>query len=400
MATQTAEQSVKDILKFQIKNNIKQYSMFIALIGIWLIFHFLTNGIFISPRNMSNLLLQTSYIAVLAVGMVLVIVAGHIDLSVGSIAGFVGAIAAILQVNFGWNTIFAVAAALLVGLLIGVWQGYWIAYREIPAFIVTLSGMTVFRGALIAVTQGATIAPLDESFRMIGSGYLPRIFPQTEAMGFHDTTIIVAILFVLAFIFMILRSRKSRIKYGFQVLPMSLEIAKLVLGSIGIMVFFSIMILYRGIPYSILIVTALVIGYTFLANNTVFGRHVYAMGGNKEAAKLSGINTKLRNLWIFISMGFLCSVSGIIFTARLNAAASSAGTLFELDTIAAAIIGGTSTLGGEGTVFGAIIGALLMASINNGMSLMNISSDWQMIFRGLILLLAVWFDISSRRKSS
>ena len=397
MSIETPKPSLSRVLKDQVSHNLKQYSMFLALIGIWIIFNVLTGGIFLSARNLSNLFVQTSYIAVLAVGMVLVIVAGHIDLSVGSIAGFTGAVAAILQVQNGWGTIPAIGAALAVGVLIGLFQGYWIAYRNIPAFIVTLAGMVAFRGALIAITQGQTIAPLQDDFAALGSGYLPKIF---EASGFNDTTVILGLVVIAIFVILDLRSRANQIRYGFTVVPLSAQLLKILLISTIVALFFGVLATYRGIPYSIVLVFALVIFYTFLTKNTVFGRQVYALGGNKEAARLSGINIRKRNLWIFISMGFLSALSGIVFTARLNAAASSAGNLFELDTIAAAIIGGTSTMGGSGTVVGAIVGALLMASLNNGMSLMNIDAAWQMIFRGGILLLAVWFDIASRKKGN
>jgi D-xylose transport system permease protein len=397
MSSLKQESSIGEILSTQINNNMRQYAMFIALLGVWILFGILTNGIFFTPRNMSTLLLQTSYIAVLAVGMVLVIVAGHIDLSVGSIAGFIGAIAAISQVSWGFNTLASVALALVMGVIVGLWQGYWIAYQRIPAFIVTLAGMTIFRGLLILVTGGATIVPKDPSFRLIGQGFLPKLFLPDAP--FHDFTLIIAILAVLVFLFFSWRKRESRKKYGFTILPTSLEIAKNAGISVIILLFFSIMIFYKGLPFSILIIIGLVLFYSFLSNNTVFGRHVYAIGGNKEAARLSGINIKQRTLMIFVSMGVLSALSGIVVTARLNAAQAAAGNLFELDTIAAAIIGGTSTLGGEGTVFGAIIGALLMSSVNNGMGLLNLDSATQMIFRGLILLLAVWFDIKSRKKA-
>jgi len=393
-------ESIREVLQLQLRNNFKQYAMFIALLGIWLLFTILTGGIFVEPRNLTNLFLQASHIAILAVGMVLVIVAGHIDLSVGSLMGFIGAIAAILQVNYGWDTPMAVLAALVVGALVGLWQGYWIAYRGIPAFIVTLAGMTMFRGALIAVTGGATIAPLRDSFRALGQDFLPRFFTAGTRNGFHVTSALVAIVFIIGYLLMDVRRRRASMRYGFRVLPRGLFILKLAGASAGIALFFSIMIFYRGVPYSILLIILLVLLYTFLTNNTVFGRHVYAIGGNREAARLSGINIRQRTMMIFVSMGLLSALSGVVFTARLNAAAASAGNLVELDTIAAAIIGGASTLGGEGTVFGAIIGAILMASVNNGMSLMNLSADWQMMFRGLILLLAVWFDISSRQRSA
>lgn len=388
------------ILKDQLQHNIRQYSMFIALIAIGLIFTVLTDGIFLSPRNLSNLMLQTSFIAVLAVGMVLVIVAGHIDLSVGSIVGFTGAFAAVLQVQLGFSTLTVVILTLILGAIIGVWQGFWIAYRGVPAFIVTLAGMLTFRGALIALTGGQTISPLEPAFRAIGQGYLPRLFLNTDAIaGFHDFSFLIAIVAIIGYLAMELRNRSRRTSYGFANLPMPLFVSKLILVSTMLWLFFSIMVNYRGIPYSIMIVLALVLMFGFLTNNTTFGRHVYAIGGNREAALLSGINIKLKTLWIFVIMGILSALSGLVFTARLNSATASAGNLFELDTIAAVIIGGTSTYGGEGTVFGAIIGALVMASLNNGMSLMNISSEYQMIVKGLILLLAVWFDIASRKRS-
>jgi D-xylose transport system permease protein len=393
------EQSLGEILRFQLKNNIRQYAMFFVLIGIWLILTIATGGVFIQGRNLTNLLLQSSFIAVLAVGMVLVIVAGHIDLSVGSIAGFIGAVAAILNVYLGWNTIFVVVVALALGIVIGLWQGYWIAYQGIPAFIVTLAGMTIFRGLLLAVGRGETIAPISESFAALGGGYLPRLFINVgERNGFHDLTAILVVLLIIAFIVMQLRTRQKRVEYGFSVLPINVEILKIVGGSLLIGVFFIPLMTYRGIPYSILILMSLVLFYTFLTNNTVFGRHVYALGGNKEAARLSGINIRRKTLMIFVSMGFLSAVSGLIFTARLKSATASAGNLFELDTIAATIIGGTSTLGGEGTVFGAIVGALLMSSITNGMQILDVPSEWQMVVRGLVLLLAVWYDVSMRKK--
>lgn len=399
METVKKEEGLFSILRLQLKNNFRQYAMFFVLIGIWIILEIATGGVFMKPRNLTNLLLQTSFIAVLAIGMVLVIVAGHIDLSVGSIAGFIGAVAAILNVYAGWNTLFVVIVALLLGLVIGLWQGYWIAYQGIPAFIVTLAGMTIFRGLLLVVGKGETIAPISDSFAALGGGYLPRLFINVgERNGFHDLTAIIGALIIIAFIYMQIRNRNKRLQYGFSVMPAKFEFTKIVFGSLLIGIAVYPLMVYRGIPYSIFILGILVMVYNFLANNTVFGRHVYAMGGNKEAARLSGINIKRKTLMIFVSMGLLSAVSGLIFTARLKSATASAGNLFELDTIAATIIGGTSTLGGEGTIFGAIIGALLMSSITNGMQLMDITSEWQMVVRGLVLLFAVWYDVSMRKK--
>ena len=401
MTHQKTGQSSLHMLQDQLQNNIRQYAMFIALISIGVIFTVLTNGVFMSPRNLSNLLLQTSFIAILAVGMVLVIVGGHIDLSVGSIVGFTGAFAAVLQVNYGVNTVTVVILTLVLGAVIGVWQGFWIAYRAVPAFIVTLAGMLIFRGALIALTGGQTIAPLAPSFRAIGQGYIPRLFINVDAVsGFHDLSFLIAIVAIAAYVFLEIRVRTRRKRFEFTNLPMPLFIAKIVIVAFMMWFVFSTMVNYRGIPYSIMILMALVLLFVYITHKTTFGRHVYAIGGNREAALLSGINIKLKTFWIFVIMGGLSALSGLVFTARLNAATAGAGNLFELDTIAAVFIGGTSMRGGEGTVVGAIVGALVMASLNNGMGLMNVSSEYQLIVKGLILVLAVWFDISSRSSSS
>lgn len=380
-------------IKTAVKNNIRQYTMIIALISIMIIFTILTGGTFMTSRNLSNLFIQTSYIAILASGIVWVIVAGHIDLSIGSVVGFTGAIAAILQVNFNLPTIFAIFITLLVGVLIGLWQGYWVAYRNVPAFIVTLAGMMVFKGALLGVTNGATIAPLNDSFKAIGNGYIPNI----GNTGIHLTTLLIGIVAIVIYNFVEIKKRNERVKYQFEVLSMSLQIVKMGAVSIAIAIFFSIMVMYKGMPWSIVIVIIVALIYSFITYKTPFGRHVYAIGGNTEAAKLSGINIKQRNLLIFVSMGVLGALGGVIYAARLNAASAQAGNGLELEVIASAIIGGTSTLGGEGTIIGAIIGALVMATLNNGMSLMDVQPTWQYIVKGMILLLAVWVDISTRK---
>lgn len=393
----STEKRASEILKFSIKNNMRQYTMFIALIGIMLIFTFLTEGTFISSRNLSNLFSQTSHIAILAAGVVLVIVAGHIDLSIGSVVGFTGAIAAIMQVKFGLGTLPAIIITLGVGALIGAWQGYWVAYRDVPAFIVTLAGMLIFRGALIGITNGATIAPMNDSFKAIGQEYLFNIMPNAS---FHVTTLIFGAASILIYILFEIKKRNERVRYDFDVLPMSLQLIKMILVSIAIGSFFMILVMYKGIPYSIILVLVIALIFTYVTNKTPFGRYVYAIGGNKEAAKLSGINIRKVNMMIFVLMGILSSIGGIVFTARLNAASAQAGNGMELEVIAAAIIGGTSTLGGEGTIVGAIIGALVMATLNNGMSLMNVGPTWQYIIKGLILLIAVWVDISSRKSKA
>ncbi|APJ03239.1 sugar ABC transporter permease [Silvanigrella aquatica] len=414
------------------KKNLRQYTMVIALLVIWLTFTYLTGSLFLSPRNLSNLFLQSATIGVLAIGMTMVLVAGHLDLSVGSVAGFIGAAAAILQVNYNWPTIPTVLAALAIGAVVGIWHGFWVAHQKIPAFIVTLASMIAFRGAILGITDGRTIGPMDDSFKSIGQGYIPSLLftPATQldnlgqvvknsfgdpVTGYkflfnskfyegdippvNDMSLFVAALCIGIFLYTQVKQRKSRMTYGFEVLPLSLEILRLTFFSVIIAAFFSIMAFYMGIPYAVLIVFVLGVIFSIVTSNTVFGRHLYAMGGNLEAAKLSGINIKKRTMGVFILMGSLAGVAGIILTARLNAATTSAGQNLELDAISAAIIGGTSTMGGVGTIFGAIIGALVMASLDNGMSLMNLDVTWQYIVKGSILLLAVWVDISSRKKS-
>ncbi|GMQ58577.1 sugar ABC transporter permease [Vallitalea sediminicola] len=333
-------------------------------------------------------------------GVVLVIVAGHIDLSIGSVVGFLGAIAATLQVNLHFGTFLTIVLTLVVGLIIGLWQGYWVAYRNVPAFIVTLAGMMIFKGALLGVTNGATIAPLDDSFKALGQGYVPNISSlNIGSVSINMTTVIIGIIAIIIYNALELKKRGERKRYDFEILPKNLQMVKMIVVSIAIAIFFGIMASYKGVPYSIVLVLIVGILYTFITKNTTFGRHVYAIGGNKEASRLSGINIKQRNLLIFASMGILSALGAIIFTARLNAASASAGAGLELEVIASAIIGGTSTMGGEGTIVGAIIGALVMATLNNGMSLMNVGPTWQYIVKGLILLLAVWVDISTKKKN-
>jgi len=376
------------IAKKSINIDIKAYTMIVALLAIWIIFTILTKGSFLTPRNLSMLTRQVSITSILAVGMVLVIVAGHIDLSVGSLAGFTGAVAAISQIWWHWGAVPSIILTLLVGLLIGSWQGFWIAYRGVPAFIVTLSSMLVFRGGILLITKGITISPLKAGFKIIGQGYIPSMW-----------SLVLGIAAAIIFLYMEIKSRNSRVKYGLAVTSWGLEALK-ILGVITLIaVFTAIMIMYEGIPIPVIIVIFLVVIITFIAQNTTFGRYVYAIGGNREAAALSGINIKRTNMTIFLIMGLLSALAGIVLASRLDAATTSAGNSFELDAIASAIIGGTSTLGGEGTIPGAIIGALVMASIDNGMSLLNIDYSILTIVKGLVLVLAVWVDIATKKRA-
>lgn len=391
----------KTQIKVLIKNNIRQYTMFIALIGIMLIFTMLEPK-FLTPRNISTLFLQTGYIAILTCGIVLIIVAGHIDLSVGAVVGLTGAIAARFMETLGLNMWVAIVLTLLVGLAIGLWQGAWVAYANVPAFIVTLAGMLIFNGLLLLVTKGGITINFSKQFKLIGQGYLPTLFVENNVKDMipHDTTFIIMCVALVLFVIFEFRKRAERKKYNFDILSPKMFALKLVAVSILIVAVLGVMALYKGMPYSILIVIVIAGLYTFLTNNTAFGRHVYAIGGNKEAAKLSGINIKRRTLMMFASMGILGAAGGMVYGARVGSASSSAGAGMELDVIASAIIGGTSTMGGEGTIIGAVIGALVMGTLENGLLLLGVSTEARMIIKGLVLLIAVFVDIKTRKNKA
>ncbi|MGI8384333.1 multiple monosaccharide ABC transporter permease [Robertmurraya sp. P23] len=384
-------------LAIMAKKNMRQYSMIIALIFIMLLFQILTDGILLKPLNITNLILQNSYILVLAIGMVLVIITGHIDLSVGSIAAFVGAISGILIVQYNMSTFMAIIISLLIGGIIGAWQGFWIAYMKIPAFIVTLAGMLLFRGLTMVVLKGQSISPFPKAYQGMSSGFISDLF---RGGSIHLLTIVIGILLSIILIFSELRNRKVQLKYNFEVPRTSVFVAKLVV-MIGIINVFSyVLSTYNGIPNILITLAILVLLYTYVMRKTVVGRHIYAIGGNEKAALLSGVKTKKVTFWVFVNMGVLSALSGLIFAARLNAATPKAGNLFELDAIAACFIGGASAYGGIGTVPGAIIGGLVMGVMNNGMSLIGLGIDWQQAIKGLVLLAAVAFDIYNKNKSS
>ena len=343
------------------------------------------------------MILQNSYILVLAIGMLLVIITGNVDLSVGSVVAFVGAISAILMVNMKVNFFVAMIISLLIGALIGAWQGFWIAYVKIPAFIVTLAGMLIFRGLTMVVLKGTSIAPFPEAFTKISSGFIPDLF---GGQGIHITTIIIGIILSVIIVILELNNRKTQLKYNFEVPPKGFMIAKLV-GIIAVILYFSFVFAsYKGLPNILILLTVLIIIYAFITNKTVPGRHIYAVGGNEKAAKLSGVKSAKVLFWVFVNMGMLSALSGLIFAARLNAATPKAGNGFELDAIAACYIGGASSTGGIGTVVGAMVGGLVMGVMNNGMSIMGLGIDWQQAIKGLVLLIAVAFDLFTKSKSS
>jgi D-xylose transport system permease protein len=381
-----------------VKNNIRQYTMVIALLAIWGIFTALTGGDFLTARNLSTLYLQTGVVAILAIGMTMIIVAGHIDLSVGAVVGFTGAFAAWLNVNAGLPVVPTVLLTLGAGAVIGLWHGFWVAYRKVPAFIVTLSSMLILRGAVMQVTGGGTIGNLAPGFKAIGQEYLPRLFPNVTVI--HDLTLGFIVLAILAFLLLESRNWRTKKRYGFPVLPPAIEAARLMFFAAVIALFASPMLFYQGIPNIVLITLVLALGFQFLAENTVFGRQIYAIGGNPEAARLSGVNIRQRTLVLFVIMGLIGAAGGIAFTARLNGASTNAGQGMELDVIAAVVVGGTSLLGGEGFIVGSLVGALVMASIDNGLGFFgNLDARWQYMIKGLILLLAVWADMATRKKS-
>lgn len=386
-----------ETLKKLVKNNIRQYSMVIALVAIMIFFQIKTDGTLLMPLNVTNLIMQNSYILVLAVGMLTVIVSFNIDLSVGSVAAIVGAVSGILMVNMKIAVLPSILICLILGGIIGAWQGFWISYVKIPAFIVTLSGMLVFRGLTFVALDGISIAPFPKSFQSISTGFIPDFLGGKEH---HLTTIFIGIIFTLIFVGFQFMKRVELRKYNFETAPKGVFLFKVISVSVVINAFTYVLSQYKGIPNVLVLLAALIIIYSFLSMKTVIGRHIYALGGNEKAARLSGIKTKRLTFWVFINMGVLAALSGLVFAARLNSATPNAGTNFELDAIAACYIGGASASGGIGTIIGAIIGGLVMGVMNNGMSLIGLGIDWQQAIKGLVLLAAVAFDVYTKSKSS
>ena len=372
------------------KIDLRPYTMFIALIAIWVVMYFMTDGVFVSARNLSNLFVQMSIVGILASGMIMIIISGGIDLSVGSLLGFLGGCAAILQVNYGASTGLTIAITLVLGLIVGSLQGWITAYGEVPSFIVTLGGMMVFRGALLGITNGKTISPVDESLRMLGQSYI------ANWIGWAAAALIALIFLALGAtrFFAALRAKSQRGTHAITKLIKALALGALVL------VFVLVMNLYKGVPVPVVVMLTAIVVCTFLTQQTIFGRSIYAIGGNKEAAVYSGIKVKSTILGTFVVEGVLAAVGGLVLTARLNAGTISAGQNLEMDVIAAAVIGGASLSGGVGTVPGTILGALVMASLNNGMSIMNVDAFWQYILKGAVLVIAVYIDVVNSSKKS
>lgn len=383
-------------IKSLLRGNIRQYAMIIALIVVVIIFEFLTKGILLKPLNISNLIQQNAYILILAIGMLLCILTiGNIDLSVGSVVGLVGALSAIFILKMDMPVWIAILLSLLAGFIIGAWQGVWIAYIGVPAFIVTLGGQLIFRGLTMVALQGTSLAPLPETYTFIAAGFVPDI---AHIEGINLLALLAGSVASILFIINEISKRRSKKKYNFAVPSIGTFLFKILAITGVILAFCYALALYRGIPMVLLIVVTLVLIYTFVTDKTIPGRHIYAYGGNPKAALLSGIKTKRVLFWVYVNMGVLAALAGIVFTGRLNSATPKGGYGFELDAIAACFIGGASTTGGIGTVVGAIVGGLLMGVLNNGMSIMGLGIDFQQMVKGLVLLAAVVFDLYNKNK--
>jgi D-xylose transport system permease protein len=376
----------------QIRSNLQTYALVVALIVIWLLFFFLTNGIYLSAQNFSNLFRQMTITAVLSVGMVLVIVAGHIDLSVGKLAGFVSVVVAYLQA-YTWNqylpgapawltTTLSVLAGLAIGTLYGVLHGYIIGYLRVPSFITTLASMWILNGLILIRTGGKTIPANQPLFSYIAQGYLPHMW------GWILAIIIGVLLFIQMF-----NSRQRRVKYGFTLAPLYQDILKTTLLVALVFGYVGYVNEYQGVQIPVLLLAIIAIIVAYVSNNTKFGRYTYAIGGNREAARLSGISIRQNTFSIFVLMGFLCGVSGVIMASYVGYGTIAAGGGYELFAIAACILGGTSTLGGVGTIFGAMIGSQIITSLTNGLQIMNVPSSWQYVVSGAVLVVAVYVDM-------
>lgn len=379
-----------------IKDNLREYGMLMSLVVIVIFFQFTTGGILLKPLNLTNIILQNSYIVIMALGMLMIIVTGHIDLSVGSVAGFIGAVAAMMMVQYNFDFVTACIICLILGGVIGAVQGYFVAYLKIPSFIVTLAGMLVFRGLMIAVLSGRSIGPFDVTFQRLSSGFIPE-FISSEG-GLYLTSLILGIAVAAFLVWQNIKNRGRRLSHGVETEPFGFFVIKnvIVLASISYVAY--LIASHRGMPNVLIIMALLIAAYGFFTNRTIIGRQIYAVGGNARAAELSGIKTQRLVFGTFVNMGVLAALGGLVVAARLNSATPKAGAGFELDVIAACFIGGASAYGGVGKVTGAVIGAFLMGVMNNGMSILGIGIDYQQVIKGLVLLGAVCVDVYNQRR--
>ncbi|PKP75257.1 MAG: ABC transporter permease [Alphaproteobacteria bacterium HGW-Alphaproteobacteria-6] len=386
-----------------LKNNMRQYGMLLALLAIMIFFQIMTDGTLMKPVNLTNLFLQNSYIIIMALGMLLVIVCGHIDLSVGSVAGFIGALAAVMMVDYHIHPLLTIILTLAVGAMIGAAQGYWIAYWRIPSFIVTLAGMLVFRGATLWLLNGKSVGPFSKGFQSLSTGFVPDALPfVAPALGLerlNALTMLAGVVIVAVILWSAARARARAAAYGMADEPFAFFIGKNAVIALAMLYISWLLATFRGVPNVLVTMGILIVAYMFITNSTTIGRRIYATGGNEKAAKLSGIKTERLTFLTFANMGFLAALAGLIFAARLNTATPKAGVGFELDVIAAVFIGGASMSGGVGTIVGAVVGAFIMGVMNNGMSILGIGIDYQQVIKGLVLLAAVIFDVYNKSKS-
>ncbi|SFD57011.1 multiple monosaccharide ABC transporter permease [Roseivivax sediminis] len=375
--------------------HMRDYGLLFALIAIMVFFQIVTDGTLLRPINITNLFLQNSYIIIMALGMLIVIVGGNIDLSVGSVMGFIGALAAVMIVNWGLPVIAAIVLCLLAGIVIGAAQGYWVAYWKIPSFIVTLAGMLVFRGASLWLLEGQSVGPFPRSFQALSTGFIPDVFGVDRP---NVTALAVGVIAVMAIVYMGLRQRARNKTYGIEDEPSALFALRNIIVAGACLFLIWKLSTFRGLPNVLVTMGVLTIVYAFLTEKTTLGRRIYALGGNSKAAKLSGIATERLTFLTFVNMGFLAALAGLVFAARLNTATPKAGFAMELDVIAAVFIGGASMSGGVGKIVGAVVGAFIMGVMNNGMSIMGIGIDYQQVIKGLVLLAAVIFDVYNKQK--
>jgi putative multiple sugar transport system permease protein len=395
-ATAVALHTGTSNLRALITRNMRTSGIYVAFVAIVALFAFLTDGVSLNPTNITNIVLQYSYILVLAIGMVIVIVAGHIDLSVGSVVALTGSVSAVVVIQQGFPWWVGVVAALAVGIAVGAWHGFWVAYVGIPAFIVTLAGMLLFRGLTLQVLDNISLSPFPGDYTQVANGFLNGLLGGD---GFDAFTLLIGAFAVAGYAVSGFRTRLARIKYSQPVESFPLFVARVVLVGAVVMYFAWQLAHARGLPIVLIILAVLILAYGVISKRTVFGRQIYAIGGNLAAAQLSGVKVKVVNFWIFVNMGFLSAIAGIIYSSRSNGAQPAAGNMFELDAIAAAFIGGAAVTGGVGTVVGAMVGGLIMAVMSNGMQLMGVDQSVQSVVKGLVLLLAVAFDVYNKRRA-
>jgi putative multiple sugar transport system permease protein len=378
-----------------IKKNLREYGMLISLAVIMAFFQYLTDGTLMQPLNLTNLILQNSYIVIMALAMLLVIVAGHIDLSVGSVAGFVGALAAVLMVEMGWHYVPATLVCIAAGALIGGLQGYFVAFHRIPSFIVTLGGMLVFRGATLALLAGKSVGPFPREFQLLSSGFIP---DPLGGENLRMMSLLLGAAVAIGLFYMSMREHAAKVRYGATSEPVGFLVVKNAVFAAVIIGLTYLLSTYKGLPNVFIIMFALMMIFDFVTNRTTVGRRIYALGGNEKAARLSGIKTDRLSFYTFITMGVLAALAGLVFAARLNTATPKAGVGFELDVIAACFIGGASATGGVGKVTGAVIGAFIMGVMNNGMSIVGLGIDYQQVVKGIVLVAAVFVDLYYKNK--